>query len=79
MHRQAGSKIQDYTSEIKKLCTVTTVSFVNQIENFWSVYSILKRPGELGNISDYHVFKEGIRPIWEDNLTGGKWIVNLVD
>jgi translation initiation factor 4E len=47
----------------------------NEVENFWSVYSILKRPGELGNISDYHVFKDGIRPIWEDNLNGGKWIV----
>jgi hypothetical protein len=30
MHRQAGSKIQDYTSEIKKLCTVSSVSIANK-------------------------------------------------
>lgn len=61
MHRQAGSKIQDYTNEIKKVCTLTTVL------DFWAVYCKLKRPGELGSgfISDYHFFKEGIRPIWE--------------
>jgi translation initiation factor 4E len=79
MHRQAGSKIQDYTSEIQKLCTVSSVSIANEVQDFWSLYSSLKRPGELGNISDYHVFKEGIRPTWEDNLTGGKWIVVATD
>ncbi|KAJ3320209.1 Eukaryotic translation initiation factor 4E type 2 [Boothiomyces sp. JEL0866] len=71
MHRQAGSKIQDYTNEIKKICTLNTV------QDFWGVYTLLKRPGELSNISDYHFFKKDIRPIWEDNLTGGKWIIRL--
>ncbi|KAI8906942.1 translation initiation factor eIF 4e-like domain-containing protein [Gorgonomyces haynaldii] len=70
MQRSHG-KIQDYTSEIKPLATVESV------EQFWAVYSRLKRPGELQNVSDYHFFKKGIRPIWEDNLTGGKWIIRL--
>jgi translation initiation factor 4E len=30
-------------------------------------------------VSDYHFFKEGIRPVWEDdeNKRGGKWIMRL--
>ncbi|KAJ2994740.1 hypothetical protein HDV02_001352 [Globomyces sp. JEL0801] len=47
------------------------------VQDFWGVYCILKRPGELQNISDYHFFKKSIRPIWEDNLQGGKWIIRL--
>ncbi|TPX70136.1 hypothetical protein SpCBS45565_g01907 [Spizellomyces sp. 'palustris'] len=71
MHREPGSKIQDYNNAIKKIATFSTV------EEFWGVYSRLKRPMDLHNISDYHLFKQGIRPIWEDNLNGGKWIVRL--
>lgn len=59
MNREAGSRIHDYNSEVKQLCTVSCV------EEFWGIYQRLKRPGELGNISDYHFFKKDIRPIWE--------------
>lgn len=33
----------------------------------------------LPTVSDYHFFKEGIRPVWEDeeNKRGGKWIMRL--
>lgn len=43
------------------------------------VYQHLKRPSTLPLVSDYHLFKRGIRPIWEDeeNKKGGKWIVRL--
>ena len=40
----------------------------------------LRRPvEERPTICDYHVFREGIRPMWEDeaNMNGGKWIVRL--
>ncbi|CAO3672425.1 unnamed protein product [Umbelopsis vinacea] len=49
------------------------------IEDYWAVYSHLKRPKDLPNISDYHLFKQGVRPVWEDamNVNGGKWIVRL--
>ncbi|KAI8804957.1 translation initiation factor eIF 4e-like domain-containing protein [Cladochytrium replicatum] len=71
MHRQPGAKIDDYSTEIHRIATVTSA------EQFWSVYSRLKRPHEVPNVSDFHMFKEGIRPIWEDNINGGKWIVRL--
>lgn len=39
----------------------------------------LKRPSMLPTVSDYHIFKQGIRPVWEDeeNKHGGKWIMRL--
>ncbi|KAE8441530.1 hypothetical protein EG329_004876 [Mollisiaceae sp. DMI_Dod_QoI] len=49
------------------------------VEDFWKVYSRLARPSTLPLVSDYHIFKRGIRPVWEDdeNKKGGKWIVRL--
>jgi translation initiation factor 4E len=28
---------------------------------------------------DFYLFKEGIKPLWEDpsNIKGGKWVLNL--
>ncbi|TRY67129.1 hypothetical protein TCAL_07216 [Tigriopus californicus] len=48
-------------------------------EQFWRLYSHLVRPGDLQSHSDFHLFKEGIKPMWEDevNRYGGKWIVRL--
>ena len=44
---------------------VTFVCWSFQVEQFWAVYSHLLRPGEMTGHSDYHLFKEGIRPMWE--------------
>ncbi|CAG8437938.1 1364_t:CDS:2 [Funneliformis mosseae] len=73
MHRSPGSKILNYESSMKKIAAFSS------IEDFWAVYSHLRRPNELPNISDYHLFKQGVRPVWEDdtNINGGKWIVRL--
>lgn len=48
-------------------------------QDFWRVYKHLKRPSQLPAVSDYHFFKDGIRPVWEDeeNKRGGKWIMRL--
>jgi len=49
------------------------------VEDFWCVYNRLTPPGKLPKGSDYHVFKESIRPEWEDkeNREGGKWLLTL--
>ncbi|TRY54281.1 hypothetical protein DNTS_031083 [Danionella cerebrum] len=49
------------------------------VEQFWKFYSHLVRPGDLTGHSDFHLFKEGIKPMWEDeaNRSGGKWIIRL--
>lgn len=59
--------------------TLHPIAAVDNVEDFFSVYSHLKRPSTLPLVSDYHLFKRGVRPIWEDddNKRGGKWIVRL--
>lgn len=51
----------------------------SSVESFWAVYVHLKRPSTLPSVSDYHIFRKGIRPVWEDeeNKRGGKWIIRL--
>ena len=72
-YRPPTSKYSDYEKS-----TIALVSF-STVEAFWSIYSHLKRPSSLPSVSDYHIFKKGIRPVWEDqeNRRGGKFIVRL--
>uniref|UniRef100_A0AAQ5XNM6 Eukaryotic translation initiation factor 4E family member 2 related sequence 1 n=1 Tax=Amphiprion ocellaris TaxID=80972 RepID=A0AAQ5XNM6_AMPOC len=62
-----------YEQNIRQIGTVASV------EQFWRFYSHLVRPGDLSGHSDFHLFKEGIKPMWEDesNRSGGKWIIRL--
>jgi len=59
--------------------TLHPIASCDSAEDFFAVYEHLKRPSVLPLVSDYHLFKKGIRPIWEDevNKNGGKWIVRL--
>jgi len=62
-----------YFDAVKKIGTIRTV------EDFWCFHNHLVRPGDLPPTTDYHCFREGIEPTWEDpnNARGGKWIVRL--
>ncbi|XP_021565242.1 eukaryotic translation initiation factor 4E type 2 isoform X3 [Carlito syrichta] len=64
---------QSYEQNIKQIGTFASV------EQFWRFYSHMVRPGDLTGHSDFHLFKEGIKPMWEDdaNKNGGKWIIRL--
>jgi translation initiation factor 4E len=55
------------------------VGTFNTVEKFWNYYAHMTRPHDLIGHADIHLFKEGIRPLWEDdaNKNGGKWIVRL--
>jgi translation initiation factor 4E len=72
-YRPPTSKYSDYEKSMVPLACLPTV------EAFWTVYSHLKRPSSLPAVSDYHFFRKGIRPVWEDqeNRKGGKWIMRL--
>lgn len=65
--------VAKYEDQIKSIGAFASV------EQFWAYYSFMVRPGELTGHSDIHLFKHGIRPMWEDkaNKNGGKWIVRL--
>ncbi|KAF5904499.1 calpain-10 isoform X1, partial [Clarias magur] len=64
---------QSYEQNIKQIGSFASV------EQFWRFYSHMIRPGDLTGHSDFHLFKEGIKPMWEDdaNKSGGKWIIRL--
>ncbi|KAL3491266.1 translation initiation factor eIF 4e-like domain-containing protein [Aspergillus germanicus] len=72
-YRPPTPKYSDYEKSTAPLASISSV------ESFWSIYSHLKRPSLLPTVSDYHIFKKGIRPVWEDeaNKKGGKWVVRL--
>uniref|UniRef100_A0A8C6VFB5 Eukaryotic translation initiation factor 4E family member 2 n=1 Tax=Naja naja TaxID=35670 RepID=A0A8C6VFB5_NAJNA len=59
--------------------SVPGVLLTSKVEQFWRFYSHMVRPGDLTGHSDFHLFKEGIKPMWEDdaNKNGGKWIIRL--
>ncbi|KAL3945258.1 MAG: hypothetical protein SGBAC_000669 [Bacillariaceae sp.] len=59
--------------------SIKTISIVTTVEEFWSAYNFLRRPNDLPTTTDYHFFREGIKPTWEDsnNAKGGKWIIRL--
>eukprot|EP01027_Heterolobosea_sp_BB2_P009541 GEZU01014053.1.p1 GENE.GEZU01014053.1~~GEZU01014053.1.p1 ORF type:complete len:203 (-),score=25.40 GEZU01014053.1:1153-1761(-) len=49
------------------------------IEDFWSVFNHIAPPSRLHGGSNYHLFREGIEPKWEDptNKKGGKWVLTF--
>ena len=49
-----------YENSIKSITTVKTV------EEFWATYNYLRRPNDLSSTTDYHFFRDGIKPTWED-------------
>lgn len=59
--------------------TLHAMAGFDTVEDFFTIYKHLKRPSTLPLVSDYHIFKKGIRPVWEDeeNKKGGKWVVRL--
>lgn len=64
---------QSWVNHLKRIYSFSTV------EDFWSLFNNLKPAREITPGSNYHIFKEGIEPKWEDqaNTRGGKWIVQM--
>jgi len=63
----------NWSDNLKKIYTFST------IEDFWSLWNNIKGAHELASGSNYHLFKDGIEPKWEDPLNehGGKWLVQI--
>lgn len=53
----------------------------DSVEEFWGVYNNISAASQLVHKSDYHLFKHGVRPEWEDaqNKHGGKWSYQFKD
>mmetsp|Transcript_499 Transcript_499/g.637 ORF Transcript_499/g.637 Transcript_499/m.637 type:complete len:199 (+) Transcript_499:99-695(+) len=48
-------------------------------EQFWEVFNNVKPPNQLSLNSNYHIFMDGVIPMWEDpsNKEGGKFVLTL--
>lgn len=53
------TSIQSYDQNLK------LVGKFGSVEQFWGLYSHLVRPSELTTHTDFHLFKVGIKPMWE--------------
>ncbi|KAJ2809231.1 eukaryotic translation initiation factor 4E [Coemansia furcata] len=59
----------NWTANLKEIVTIGTV------EEFWGVYNNVAIAFDIPNGANFHLFRKGIRPMWEDpaNANGGKW------
>lgn len=57
--------------------TLKPVYTFETVEDFWRLYNNIKPPSWLGPQTDFHLFKKGIAPKWEDPQceNGGKWTI----
>ncbi|KAI4087873.1 MAG: hypothetical protein LQ348_007444 [Seirophora lacunosa] len=74
-HDKDNFNNQDWNDLLKEVVTFDSV------EEFWGVYNNITPVSELALKSDYHLFKKGVRPEWEDpqNKHGGKWAYQFKD
>lgn len=58
---------------------LTNCGSFDTIESFWRIFNSLKPSSQLATNSNYHVFKEGVIPMWEDpqNKDGGKFVLTI--
>lgn len=55
------------------------ISSFRTMEQFQLLYENIKLASQINLTCDYAFFKNGIRPMWEDdiNRTGGRWIIDI--
>ncbi|CCL98035.1 uncharacterized protein FIBRA_00029 [Fibroporia radiculosa] len=58
---------------------LTVIGEFDTVESFCRYFNWLKPPSRLERNSNYHLFKSGIKPMWEDpaNAEGGKWVLTM--
>eukprot|EP00731_Ephydatia_muelleri_P033569 Em0032g31a len=69
---KGDGKSKNWEDNLHNVITFDTV------EDFWAVYNHVKPASQLVQGCDYMIFKEGIKPMWEDprNKRGGRWLVS---
>jgi len=74
MRRQPGARSQESYEKSMK-----TVGHFDTVEGYWRYAQHMVRPNDLPNGCDYSLFRDGVKPMWEDqeNRCGGKWVVRI--
>ena len=73
----AESAIPSESSEYE--AGLTVIGDFDTVETFRRCFNWLRPPSRLERNSNYHLFKSGIKPMWEDeaNANGGKWVLTM--
>ncbi|KAG2359612.1 translation initiation factor eIF 4e-like domain-containing protein [Suillus spraguei] len=73
VHPKGTTEEKDYEAGL------TVIGEFNTVESFCRYFNWLKPPSKLDRNSNYHIFKSGIKPMWEDpaNSNGGKWVLTM--
>ncbi|CAB1343852.1 unnamed protein product [Coregonus sp. 'balchen'] len=68
-----NDKSKSWTENLRLIAKFDTV------EDFWALYNHIQQPSKLGFGCDYCLFKDGVKPMWEDdkNKLGGRWLMTL--
>lgn len=55
------------------------VAAIKSIEEFWILFNSIKLPTDINEGCNYALFRNGVRPMWEDdhNRNGGRWVIAL--
>ena len=75
-HRQkhhGTASSEQYEATLKRVGHFTT------LESFFDTFATLHRPSRLEKNANYHLFKDGVKPLWEDpaNADGGRWVLTI--
>ncbi|CAI2170882.1 3218_t:CDS:2 [Funneliformis geosporum] len=56
-----------------------TIGTFDTVETFCRYFNWVKKPGQLDLNTNFHIFKDKIKPMWEDpaNANGGKWVISM--
>jgi translation initiation factor 4E len=77
IQKKGGGPLEadDYESNLNEVGSFASV------EGFWQVFHHVLLPSQLEMGANYHLFKSGIKPTWEDssNAEGGKWAVRFTN
>ncbi|KAJ3437078.1 eukaryotic translation initiation factor 4e related [Anaeramoeba flamelloides] len=67
------SQSQNWGEDLVKILDFQSVG------EFWGMYENLAKISKAKNGTNFHLFKTGIKPAWEDseNINGGKWYLRI--
>ena len=73
LRKVPGQAPLNYEENINQICAFRTV------EDFWGYYQHMVRPEQLPTGTDFFLFQEGIKPMWEDpaNKNGGRMLLKI--
>jgi translation initiation factor 4E len=71
--------LQKYKTEVQWRLSLRRLIDFDTVEDFWCVWHHIAAPSKLPLGTNYHLFKMGIEPSWEDpaNEKGGEWNITM--